>query len=114
VPTYTESTALSYTHRLTEALQFVGRVDNQYVGPLQDVTYKRNNVPGYLLTNARFGVASDNWTATLFINNIADKQAILANTNSLTVNTPIFTRIATNQPRTIGVDLTYRLGGPWQ
>lgn len=48
------------------------------------------------------------WNAALFIDNLTDKRALLSNTGALSANVPIFNRVATVQPRTIGVDLGVR------
>jgi len=43
------------------------------------------------------------------VNNLTDKRAALGiNTTSVAWLTPSTTRTATNQPRTIGLDLNYR------
>ncbi|MBV8418701.1 MAG: hypothetical protein JOZ26_01655, partial [Hyphomicrobiales bacterium] len=58
---------------------------------------------------ARFGVVADQWSATLFGDNLTNKRAELGvNTSSFAFQAPSLVRVATNQPRTIGVDLTYR------
>ena len=58
----------------------------------------------YGLLNLRFGVQSDHWTATLYINNATNKLAEL-----LTDNAAAVTRITRNRPRTVGLKLQYNL-----
>jgi hypothetical protein len=60
------------------------------------------------LVNARAGVTSDRFSAYLFCDNLTDKVAILTNNVAQTVNIPSLNRWATNQPRTIGIDLQVR------
>jgi outer membrane receptor protein involved in Fe transport len=58
--------------------------------------------------NARIGVENASWSAAVFVDNLTNKMALLSDTGALSANVPIFNRIATNPPRTIGVDLNYR------
>jgi iron complex outermembrane receptor protein len=52
--------------------------------------------------------SNDGWTAALFANNLTNKHAYLENVAELGLTNAAFNRVATNQPRTIGIDLTYR------
>jgi len=108
VPDVTTTTALIYTMPVTAALNFSARGTYTYVGPMQDITFVRNNLPGYSLVNARAGVTSDRYSAYLFCDNLTNKMAILTNNVAQTVNIPSLNRWVTNQPRTIGVDLQVR------
>ena len=75
---------------------------------IQDITFARNTLPSYDLVNSRFGVEADRWSAVLFVDNLTNKKALLSDTGALSANVPIFNRVATNQPRTIGADLNYK------
>jgi outer membrane receptor protein involved in Fe transport len=67
------------------------------------------NLAPYNLVNLRVGVSADKWTATVFINNLTNKHAeITANNTSFQFNVPAYVRIATNQPLTGGIELSYR------
>jgi iron complex outermembrane recepter protein len=108
VPEWTANTNLSYTYPLNDGLSLVARLNNSYVDSIQDITFTRNTLPSYDLVNGRLGVEHQNWSASLFVDNLTNKMALLGDTGALSANIPILNRIATNQPRTIGVDLTYR------
>ena len=108
VPDVTTNTSLMYTTPVSAALNFSARATYTYIGPMQDVTYVRNNLPGYSLVNARAGVTSERFSAYLFCDNLTDKLAILTNNVAQTVNIQSLNRWATNQPRTIGIDLQVR------
>ena len=109
VPTYTESTALTYTTPLSERYDFVARVTNAYVGPSTDISYGYVNLPAYDLVGLRGGVVGDSWSANLFIDNLTNKHAALSvNTTAFDWIIPSLTRVATNQPMTIGLDVNYR------
>jgi hypothetical protein len=56
------------------------------------------------------GFEGNRWTAVLFVNNVADKRALLNNITQDAINLPTFNRVAVSQPRTVGVDLSYRFG----
>jgi iron complex outermembrane receptor protein len=115
VPTHTADVNLTYSHALTEKYQFTARVENTYVASRLDLTFppgfgtgKLTSLPSYDLTNIRAGIHSDaGWGAALFANNLFNKQAYLENMTQLTLTNASFNRVITNQPLTIGVDLTY-------
>ncbi|MDE2304240.1 MAG: TonB-dependent receptor [Gammaproteobacteria bacterium] len=108
VPEITANTSIAYRRPFGHALAFVARATNSYVGSIQDITYTRNTLPSYDLVAARAGVEADRWSATLFIDNLTNKRALLSNTGALSANISILNRVATNQPRTIGADLSVK------
>jgi iron complex outermembrane receptor protein len=110
VPRWTTSASIAYRHNLTDQLTFTARADNTYVGSRTDETYSINTLPSYDLTNARAGVEGGNWSAVLFVNNLADKRALLNNVTQDAVNLATYNRVAVSQPRTVGIDLNYRFG----
>jgi outer membrane receptor protein involved in Fe transport len=65
------------------------------------------HLPAYGLVNLRFGAFGDNWTASLFANNLLNKEALLDPQPQINLQTAAFARYIVNQPRTVGVDLTY-------
>jgi iron complex outermembrane receptor protein len=108
VPDVTLNTSVIYSTPVSATYNFSARGTYTYVGPMQDITYVRNNLPGYSLVNARAGLTSDRFSAFLFCDNLTDKMAILTNNVAQTVNIPSVNRWVTNQPRTIGIDLQMR------
>jgi iron complex outermembrane receptor protein len=108
VPEVTTNTTLTYRYPLAGALSLIARVNNSYVDSIQDITFARNTLPSYDLVDTRFGVEADRWSAALFLDNLTNKRALLSDTGALSANVPIFNRVATNQPRTIGADVTYK------
>jgi outer membrane receptor protein involved in Fe transport len=108
VPNVTENTSVIYSTPVSAAYNFNVRGTYTYVGPMQDITYVRNDLPGYSLVNARAGITSDRFSAFLFCDNVTNKVAILTNNVAQTVNIPSVNRWVTNQPRTIGVDFQLR------
>jgi iron complex outermembrane recepter protein len=108
VPDVTLNTSVIYSTPVSASFKFNARGTYTYVGPMQDITYVRNNLPGYALVNARAGLTSDRYSVFLFCDNLADKMAILTNNVAQTVNIPSVNRWVTNQPRTIGIDLQMR------
>ncbi|HZO21646.1 MAG TPA: TonB-dependent receptor [Steroidobacteraceae bacterium] len=108
VPEVTANTSLTYRHLLVNNLNLMMRVNNSYIDSIQDITFTRNTLPSYDLTDARIGIESDRWSVAAFVDNLANKKALLSDTGALSANISILNRVATNQPRTIGADLTYR------
>jgi iron complex outermembrane recepter protein len=107
VPDWTSSASLVYRTPITQALGFIARVDNVYVGSRVDVTAQPNYLPSYDLTNLRAGVEADKWTATLFVNNVANKLAYLTNSPAINVNIATFNRTVVAPPLTFGIDMSY-------
>jgi iron complex outermembrane recepter protein len=105
VPDFTEHTSVIYSMPVLSTYTFNVRGTYSYVGPMQDITYVRNDLPGYALVNARAGLTSDKYSVSLFCDNVTNKLAFLTNNVAQTVNIPSLNRLITNQPRTIGVDL---------
>jgi iron complex outermembrane recepter protein len=110
VPEVTSNTTATYRYPLpvNQPLNLIVRVNNSYIDSIQDITYARNTLPAYDLVNSRIGVEADRWSAMFFVDNLTNKVALLSDTGALSANVPIFNRVATNQPRTFGVDLNYR------
>jgi len=111
VPQWTSTVSAAWRHSLTDQLALTARADNTYTGSRTDETYSVNQLPSYDLTNIRAGVDGGRWTAVLFVNNVADKRALLNNITQDAVNLPTYNRVAVSQPRTTGIDLNYRFGG---
>jgi hypothetical protein len=108
VPKWSGSVQLAYHHDLTGALALTARAESNYVGSRTDETYATNTLPSYELTNMRGGLQGDRWSAVLFVNNVADKRALLNNITQDAENLATFNRIAVSQPRTAGIDLNYK------
>jgi len=108
VPQATANTNLTYRRPLGGSMSFVARLNNSYVGSIEDITFTRNTLPSYDLAGLRLGVEDQSWSAALFVDNLTNKKALLSDTGALSANISIFNRIATNPPRTAGVDATYK------
>jgi iron complex outermembrane receptor protein len=108
VPDLTANTAVIYSIPVSATYNFNARATYSYVGPMQDITYERNNLAGYSLVSMRAGLGTEKFSATLFVDNLANKMAILTNNTAQTVNIPSVNRWVTTQPRTIGIDLQVR------
>jgi iron complex outermembrane recepter protein len=108
VPEVTANTSLSYKQPLANDMNFVSRLTNSYVSGIQDITFTRNSLPAYDLVSLRAGIETGRWSAMLFADNLTNKMALLGDTGALSANISILNRVATNQPRTIGVDLNIK------
>ena len=108
VPLYTAGVALNYDAPLSGTINLLARIDDNWVGPIVDYTFGQNNLPGHSIADARVGVANERISGYLFVNNLADTRAALSDTNSLGANAAFLNRVATNQPRTIGLTVGYK------
>jgi iron complex outermembrane recepter protein len=122
-PKVTASGVLNWRHGLSDRLSLFGSIETNYVGDrsevplivtatLLNINQVLMTLPAYCLTNLRFGLKGnrnngDTWTATLFVNNVANKAALLDPQPQLALQTEAYTRFTITQPLTAGVDVTY-------
>jgi outer membrane receptor protein involved in Fe transport len=106
----TASLSLSYAKTIMTDYQFTARIADVFVGPSYDVAYYFGyKLPSYSIANARVGLGRDSWTADLFVDNLANKVALMtANNTSFQFNIPQLVRYSTNQPRTVGAQVNYK------
>ena len=89
--------------------KIMARVNNSYVGEATDIDFTYGTLPHYDLVGLRFGLIGEKLEGYLFADNLTDKRAQLGiNTTGFSYTIASLIRVATNQPRTIGVDLKYR------
>jgi iron complex outermembrane recepter protein len=109
VPKYTETTSLTYVKPISDNLKFSARLNNSYVGQATDIDFTYGTLPSYNLVGLRFGLLGEKLSGFLFADNLTDKRAQLGiNTTGFAYTIPSLIRVATNQPRTIGVDVKYQ------
>ncbi len=108
VPKVTATVALTYRHQLQSELALTARAESTYTGSRTDDTYGINTLSSYQLSNVRAGVDAGRWSAVVYIDNIADKRALLNNINQMASNVADWNRVAVNQPRTAGIDLSMK------
>jgi iron complex outermembrane receptor protein len=108
VPKWTGSVSLAYHHELSSDLALIGRAESTYVGNRTDATFYTNDLPPNDITNVRGGLEGANWSAVIFVNNVADNRAILNNVTADAINLATYNRVAVSQPRTAGIDLNYK------
>ena len=109
IPKYTETTTLAYKTPLSPSYDFTALLNNSYVGTSTDVSYAYEQLPAYDIVKLRLGAVGKSWQGYFFVNNLTDTKAELSiNTTSFSWLIPSLSRVATNQPRTIGVEANYR------
>jgi outer membrane receptor protein involved in Fe transport len=119
IPEFTFSGGLAYVQNVAMGMTAAARINYNFVGSRQELTLFASpagpgglpgyqTLPSYGLTDLRFSLSRDKWTASLFVTNLTDKHAELGFLNINSFNLYSYNRVVTNQPRTIGVDLTAR------
>jgi iron complex outermembrane receptor protein len=109
VPEYTVVAAIEYQRPINQTLGAVFHLSSSLVGPIQDQAYYRETLPSHNLVDLKTGVVGAKWGAYLTGTNLTNKLAALTIDNTVFAwQQPTITRVSTNQPRTIGVDFTYR------
>ena len=108
VPQYTETTAITYTKAINNDWKLSARANNSFVGRATDIDFNYGVLPAYDLVGLRCGLIGAKLSAFVFVDNATDKRAQLGiNTTGFAYTIPSLIRVATNQPRTIGVDVKY-------
>jgi outer membrane receptor protein involved in Fe transport len=111
VPRWTDTMSLVYRRPVTAGHSILLRATNVYTSSMTDTSYTLNVVPSRDIVNLRAGwVSENNLSVSLFVNNAMDRRADLGDPENIFTFIPALNRITTNQPRTIGVDLTYAWG----
>jgi outer membrane receptor protein involved in Fe transport len=109
VPKYSLTSSLAWQHPLEHNRRLMVRLSDSWVGSSNDISFTQTSLPAYHLTALRAGIHSEIWSVTAFMNNIFDKRAMLStNTTAFDWVIPSLTRVATNQPRTVGLEADYR------
>jgi iron complex outermembrane recepter protein len=124
VPDFTASATLRWKHELTSDLSLVGTLEGDYVGTRTDApygesitiypsspTYVNNlllHLPSYGFVNARLGFAGNQWTASLYVNNLTNNQTLLDPQPQIDLQTNAFVRYLVSRPITAGLDFTYK------
>ncbi len=119
IPKVTAAGTLRWKTPLTDTMAFTAALEVNYIGSRTDAPYGVTvslvnvdqtlvNLPSYALANLRLGLSSEAWSATLFVNNLANKEVLLDPQPQIAFQIGAFTRYTVNQPLTVGIDLTYR------
>ncbi|HEV7443340.1 MAG TPA: TonB-dependent receptor, partial [Steroidobacteraceae bacterium] len=109
IPKETASLSLNYDQPVLGTSHWISRITDSYVGSVADNAFYHLTLPSYNLIGLRSGIVRGTWSAYLFVDNLTDKHAgLTVNNTSFAWQVPSITRVTTNQPRTVGVDLQYR------
>ena len=88
-----------------ETLELAGTAKKDVSG--NDIT-SGNVRPDYTLVDLRIGYqSSEDWKASLFIDNVTDEEAIYTYNDAIVYNVEGYDRTVRNRPRTIGVSAQY-------
>jgi iron complex outermembrane recepter protein len=113
VPSVTDTTSVTYTRLILSNYEIVFRASNVYTGNSTDPSFMPiTKVPSRDIGNLRLGLVEDNGMSVyLFVDNVTDKRAYLNDPEEIFTFVPSTDRVTTNQPRTIGLQLSYATGG---
>jgi outer membrane receptor protein involved in Fe transport len=106
VPRWTFATSLEWSHDLNSELTLTALASNRFVDGEYDYSslpYNYTHKPSYDLVDLRVGLLASSWSASLYVNNVTDRRAILGINRDQSQNNPYYTRLFVSQPRTIGV-----------
>jgi len=109
IPKETASLGLTYDRRAWDGFDWVSRLTDSYVGNAADIAFFPTVLPPHNLIDFRSGLVNDRWSVYLFGTNLTNRHAALTTNNtSIAWTTPSITRVTTNQPRTLGVNLLWK------
>ncbi|MHB8529112.1 MAG: TonB-dependent receptor [Caulobacteraceae bacterium] len=107
VPNWTISTTIKFEHPLGR-YRFVAIAQNSFTSSDEELTYQIFKLPSRDLTNIRFGLEGDRWSALCFVDNIFNHHYPMEYLSLIANTAPPYSRIATNQPLSAGIDLSYK------
>ena len=109
VPQYTYVLAITYEQIYANGLHGSFRLADNYTGAMEDTAFYRQVLPAYSIVDLRAGIGKNAWSAFLFGKNLTNKIASQTIDNTqFAWQQPTITRVSTNQPRTIGVEVSYK------
>jgi iron complex outermembrane recepter protein len=109
VPKWTGNTGITLNRPLIVGLDLVTHLEYNYIGRRFESGFLAlTPTPAYELMSARIGVAGERWSAHLFVDNLLNKKAELAFLAQQAASIPLYDRAVTNQPRTIGMQISAR------
>jgi iron complex outermembrane receptor protein len=112
VPEWTDTSSIAYTAPLSDNWDLTLRATDIYVGTSTDVSFQLNQLPPRNIVNLRAGLlGKNNLSVFLFVDNAMDRRADLGDPEEIFTFVPSINRITTNQPRTVGLELSYALNG---
>jgi iron complex outermembrane recepter protein len=113
VPSVTNTTSIAYTRSILPNYDLVFRATNVYTGDSTDPSFSPiTEIPSRDIANLRLGLVGTNRLSVfLFVDNVTDKRAYLNDPEEIFTFVPSINRATTNQPRTIGVQVSYGTGG---
>jgi iron complex outermembrane recepter protein len=120
-PKVTGSASLTYHHSISDSTSLFGNVTYSYIGSRYDLPYgvtvylnnisqTQINLRSYGITDLRFGIRTEKWSAALFVDNATNNQVLLDPLPQINVAIPQYTRFIVNQPITCGLDVSYSFG----
>jgi iron complex outermembrane recepter protein len=107
VPNYTASAAIDVNYPISPGYDFTARLSETTTGRFSDIDYNVQKLPGYTLADLRLGLAHGAWKGYLYVNNLANRIAVLSiDTHSWSSPVPAYQQAVVSQPRTVGVELS--------
>jgi iron complex outermembrane receptor protein len=111
VPDWTDTTSIGYSRPFIAGYDLVLRASNVYTGTsVEPYFYGNDRIPARNIVNLRAGLLGKHELSVfLFANNVVNNRADLGDPEELFSFVPSINRVTTNQPRTIGLELSYAL-----
>ena len=107
VPLWTANAVLKY-ERPVGRFKLLALIEHSFASESQEMNYQLQTLPSRNLTNLRLGLKTHAWSAVLFVDNVFNRQFPMEYINLIANTGPPYSRIATNQPLTVGMDLSYQ------
>jgi iron complex outermembrane receptor protein len=122
-PEVSGSVILGWRHYLGNDLSLYGSLEDDYVGSRTDLPFGVTatlltmnqmliRMPAYSIANFRLGIrgerdGGDHWTASLFVNNLANNIVLIDPQPQISLQDGAFSRYVVSQPLTAGIDVSY-------
>ncbi|WP_339862940.1 TonB-dependent receptor [Paremcibacter congregatus] len=109
VPNWTVAASGEYIFPVGSNTDGILRADfNHYGRSFSTNNGDQRTRPAWTALNLRAGVIRDDWEVTLFVDNLTNTHANMADSRSIAAETSGRQRVVSNRPRTIGLDVRTR------
>ncbi len=109
VPEFTMAASAEYIWDLNADLEGMLRVDYSNYGESFSTNNKEKRIrPEWRTVNVRASIMANDWEVSLFVKNLTNTHANLADSRAIAAETLGRPRFATNRPRTMGIDFRKR------
>lgn len=106
-PKWKHNLGVRYSTVFDNGVALSASLRGRYVDKIQWSDNTGRLYPSYTVYNATVGLSKDNWDASVWINNLTDKKAVVSNNTGTGQRSDLGARLVYLTPLTVGLNLSY-------